>query len=146
MFNLVQLSSLLSTIIMRHISVAQHSSVVSLLNEGFSHHQIQARTGLGKGTVGRISKEVEGNKENHLGGHPSKLSVHDKQAIIRQITTGKFDNAVQATQFINSIISNPVSYCQKIIEGGWSSLSNKEESPHVKGCSSCTQAHVCKIP
>jgi hypothetical protein len=52
---------------------------------------------------------VEGNKENHPGGRPSKLSAYDKQAIVRQITTGKLDNAVQATQFINSIISNPVS-------------------------------------
>ena len=79
---------------MRPISAAQHSSVVSLLNEGYSHHKIQARTGLGKGTVGRISKEVEGNKENHSGSCPSKLSVCDKQAIIHQITTGKLDNAV----------------------------------------------------
>ena len=98
---------------MRLISAAQHSFVVSLLNEGYSHCQIQARRGLRKGTVGRISKKVERNKENHSGGHPSKLSVHDKQAIIHQITTGKLDNAV---------------------------LSNKEESPHVKGCSSCTLA------
>ena len=94
---------------MRPISAAQHDSVVSLLNEGYSHHQIQARTGLGKGTVGRISKKVEENKENHPGGCPSKLSTHDKQSIVRQITTGKLDNAVQATQFINSIIPDPVS-------------------------------------
>ena len=46
---------------MRAISAAQHCSVVSLLNEGYSHRQIQVRTGLGKGTVGRISKEVENN-------------------------------------------------------------------------------------
>ena len=94
---------------MRPISAAQHNSVVSLLNKGYSHCQIQARTGLGKGTVGRISKEVEENKENHPGGHPSKLSTHDKQSIVHQITTGKLDNAVQATQFINSIIPDPVS-------------------------------------
>ena len=58
---------------MKSTSAEKHSSVVSL-NEGYSHHQIQARTGLGKGTIGRISKEVEGDKENHSGGHPSKLS------------------------------------------------------------------------
>jgi transposase len=109
MLKLVQLRSLLLTTIMRPVSAAQHNSVVSLLNEGYSHRQIQSRTGLGKGTVGRISKEVEGNKENHPGGRPSKLSTRDKQSIIRQITTGKLDNAVQATKFINSVISNPVS-------------------------------------
>ena len=94
---------------MRPISATQHSSIVSLLNEGYSQHQIQAKTGLGKGTVGRISKEVEGNKENHPGGRPFKLSAHDKTTIICQITTGKLNNAVQATKFINSIIPDSVS-------------------------------------
>ena len=94
---------------MRPISAAQCSSVVSLLNEGYSQHQIQARTGLGKGTVGRISKEVEGNKENHSGGCPSKLSTCDKHTILCQITTGKLDNTIQATKFINSMIPDPVS-------------------------------------
>ena len=108
MLNLVQSSSLLFTITMRPISAAQRSSVVSLLNEGYSQRQIQARTGLGKGNVGRISKEV-GNKENHSGGRPSKLSTRDKHTIIRQVTTGKLDNAIQATKFINSIIPDPVS-------------------------------------
>ena len=94
---------------MRPISAAQCNSVVSLLNEGYSHCQIQARTGLGKGTVGKISKEVEENKENHPVGCPSKLSTCDKQSIVCQITTGKLDNAVQATHFINSIIPDSIS-------------------------------------
>ena len=63
---------------MKAISAAQHSSVISLLNEGYSLCQIQDRTGLGKSTVGRISKEVLGDKENCPRGHrPSKLSSHD---------------------------------------------------------------------
>ena len=51
---------------------------------------------------------MEGDKENHPGGHPSKLSPHDKQSIIYQISSGKLDNAVQVTQLINSTISNSV--------------------------------------
>jgi transposase len=94
---------------MKSISSSQHSSVVSLLQKGYSLCQIQDRTGLGKSTVGRISKKVDFNKENHPGGCPSKLSTQDKQAIVCQITTGKLDNAVQATQFINNIITNTVS-------------------------------------
>ena len=94
---------------MSHDVICTYASVVSLLNEGYSHRQIQSRTCLGKGTVGRISKEVGGNKENHPGGRPSKLSTRDKHTVVRQITTGKLDNAVQATQFINSILPEPVS-------------------------------------
>ena len=63
---------------MKSISAEKHFSVVSLLNEGYSHCQLQARMGLGKGTIGRISGQVEGDKENHPGGHPSKLSPNDK--------------------------------------------------------------------
>ena len=93
---------------MRPISAAKHSLVVSLLAEGYSHCQIESQTGVGKGSIGRINKKVKGNKENHPGGHPSKLSTCDNLAVICQITTGKLDNAVEATQFINSIIPNPV--------------------------------------
>jgi len=102
-----QQCSWLLTTIMKSISAAQHSFVVSLLKDGYSHCQIQSRTGLGRGTVGRISKEVEMNKENNSGGRPSKLSAHDKQSIVHQISSGKLDNAVQATQFINIIIPSP---------------------------------------
>jgi hypothetical protein len=71
-------------------------------------HQIESKTGLGKSTIGRIKKEVDGDEENSKGGCPSKLSSGDRQTIICQITTGRLDNAVEATHFINNILSNPV--------------------------------------
>jgi hypothetical protein len=51
---------------------------------------------------------VDGNKENNPGGCPSKLSAPDKQSIVCKIKSGKLENAVEATQFINGIIPNPV--------------------------------------
>ena len=51
---------------------------------------------------------MDGDKENSKGGCLSKLSPSDKQSIIHQVTTGKPDNAVQATHFINNTLSNPV--------------------------------------
>ena len=94
---------------MHPISSTQRSTIISLLHEHYSVREIQSRTGIGKSTIGRIKKEVDTNKENNKGGRPSKLSSHDKQSIVHQITTGKLDNAVQATHFINSILPNPVS-------------------------------------
>ena len=79
---------------MRPISAAKRSLVLSLLKEGYPHHEIMAKTGLGKGAVGRISKEADFDKENHPGGCPSKLSACDKQSIVCQISSGKLDNAV----------------------------------------------------
>jgi transposase len=93
---------------MKPTSSTKHSAVTSLLQEGYSLRQIESKTGLGKSTIGRIKKEMDGDKENSKGGRPSKLSPGDKRSIIRQITTGRLDNAVEATHFINNILSNPV--------------------------------------
>src|SRR5882757_3330283 len=100
--------TLLHTTTMKATSAANHAFIISLLNQGYSVRDIEKRTGLGKSTVGRIRKEVDIDKENNLGGHPSKLSTRDKTSIIRQITLGKLDTAVQATHFINSTLSHPV--------------------------------------
>src|ERR1700678_1182680 len=95
---------------MRPISTAKHSSVLSLLKQEYSHCQI---TGVGMGTISRIGREVDTNKENNSGGHPAKLSARDKQSILRQITSGKLDNAVQANNFINSTLPYSV-YLQTV--------------------------------
>ena len=87
---------------------AQHSTVISLLQEEYSVHQIQSKTGLGRSAIGRIKQKVDLDKENSKGGCPSKLFSHNKQSIICQMTTEKPDNAVQATHYINNILSSPV--------------------------------------
>ena len=56
-------------------------------------------------TISRIGREVNTNKENNSGGCPAKFSAHDKQSILHQITSEKLDNAVQATNSINSTLS-----------------------------------------
>ena len=94
--------------LMKPTSSTKHSAVISPLQQGYSLRQIESKTGLGKSLIGRISKEMDGDKENSKGGHPSKLSSGDKQSIICQITSGRLDNAVEATYFINNILSNTV--------------------------------------
>ena len=49
------------------------------------------------GIVNKISREVDLEKKNNPGDHPSKLSAQDKQSIIHQITSGKLNNAVKVT-------------------------------------------------
>ena len=128
-------SSWLLTTTMKSISAEKHSSVVSHLNGGYSHCQIQTKTGPGKGTVGRISKEMEGGEENHTGGHPSKLSPHDEQSIIHQISIGKLDNAVQATHFINSTIFTPATLqtIRNVLKEAGYRSATKKKFPMVKG-------------
>jgi uncharacterized protein YerC len=63
---------------MKPTSSTKHSAVTALLQEGYSLHQIESKTGLGKFTIGRIKKEMDGDKENSKGGRPFKLSPGDK--------------------------------------------------------------------
>ena len=93
---------------MRPTPVATHSSVLSLLEQGYSYCQIHNETSISPGTISNIGKEVDANKENNPGGCPSKLSTHDKQSIIQQINSGRLDNAVQAANFINFTFTHPV--------------------------------------
>ena len=67
---------------MRPTSAAKHSSVLSLLEQGYSYHQIHNETSISLDTISKTGKEVNANKENSPGGHPSKLSTCDKQSII----------------------------------------------------------------
>ena len=134
MFKLVQPSFFPSTTIMKSISTTQRFTVISLLQEGYSCRKIEAKTGLGRSTVSRVRKEVEIDKENHIGGCPSKLSPCDKSAIIRQITTGHLDNAVQVTQFINNTLPYPVTsqtVCNVLKEDSFYA-STKQKVPLLK--------------
>jgi transposase len=94
---------------MKAISSAQRDNILSLSYAGLSACQISSRTGVCKSTVAKFIKESHPEKENSCGEHPSKLTSTDKRAIIQHITTGKADNAVQATRYINSAITTPVS-------------------------------------
>ena len=58
---------------MRPTSAAKHFSVLSLVEQGYSYHQIHNETSISLGTISKIGKEVDANKENNPGGHPSKF-------------------------------------------------------------------------
>ena len=85
-----------------------NTPLFTLLEQGYSHHQIHNDTDMGMSTISRIGKEMDSQKENNPGGYPSKLSAHDKQSIVQQFNSGKLDNAVQAANFINSTSTHPV--------------------------------------
>ena len=82
--------------------------VTDLFQKGYSCRAIESITGLSKATVSIINKTIDGNKENKKGGRPSKLSPADQRRIANRITSGQIDNAVQAIQFINNLISLPL--------------------------------------
>src|SRR5215469_8379551 len=94
---------------MHPISSAQKENILSLASNGFSNCHIASKLGLGRSTVARTLHTLLLNHHTPLTGCPSKLSSTDQHAVIAQIKTGKASNAVQASDHINSIISEPVS-------------------------------------
>ena len=93
---------------MKPITTSQRTNIISLSSSGLSIRKIASQLGLGKSTVAQVLQDIQLEAPRLSGGHPSKLSSTNKRAIVQKIITGKAKNAVQATQFINSIISTPV--------------------------------------
>jgi uncharacterized protein YerC len=52
--------------------------MITLLQEGYTHSQIQTKTGLEKATISRVKAEALADKKNNSVGHPSKLTTYDK--------------------------------------------------------------------
>jgi len=94
---------------MRSISSAQRDNILSLLSSGHSTRDIQKKTGVGRTTVSRITKEYQPDKENLPAGRPRKLSASDRRSVLTMIRTGKAANAVQAAKHLNSVIDSTVS-------------------------------------
>src|SRR5262249_52903457 len=84
-------------------------NILSLASNGFSNHHIASKLGVGRSTVARTLHTLLPNYHTPLTGCPSKLSSTDQYAVIAQVKTGKASNAVQARNYINSIISESVS-------------------------------------
>src|ERR1700754_2883409 len=107
----------------------KHQIIISLLLSGVYTREIERKTGIGKLTVGRTSKEVEPDKENIKKGRLPKLSPLDKRRIINQIESGKLGDAVQASEFIisiNTIQTRPQTARIAMKEGNMKSVVKKK--------------------
>ena len=81
---------------------------------------------------GFVSRDAD--KENDLGGHPSKFFACNQTSIIHLIELGRLDTAVQATHFINFIFFHTL-FILKQSKGTlrkWFLVCYKEESAHIK--------------
>lgn len=94
---------------MKPISTETRQSIISLLLAGDSCREVARKVGVGKTTVERVRLQVDPDKENIKIGCPSKLSDRDRRRLVHEIESGKVDNAIQATQLINSVHSTPIS-------------------------------------
>src|ERR1700761_9079222 len=93
---------------MKPITFTQLDNVLSLLQTSSSTREIPAQTGISKSKIAFLAKEVVPDKENHQAGCLKKLSATDEHAVIKQVTTGRAENAAQVARNINPILSQLV--------------------------------------
>ena len=80
------------------------ANILVISEYGLSTCQILSKTGLGKSTMTKVIKKILLERENIKLGHSCKLFSIDKRKIVLSVTTGKAENAVQATHLINSAL------------------------------------------
>src|SRR5438046_2677794 len=83
---------------MKPISEETCSNILSLVDIGLSSRQIEAQLGVSRPTVSRIRAKSRQGAQRSRGGRPAKLTAADKRRLVRMVTSGKVDTAVQLAQ------------------------------------------------
>jgi transposase len=98
-----------STITMKAVSAAQRNHILSLLDSGYSGHDISSQTGVSNATISILRSRHRPYVKKASGGHPSKLSEQDLHYAIQLIGTGKAENAVQVAKLIQDSTNQSLS-------------------------------------
>ena len=119
---------------MKQLSSDIRSSIASLLSNRLSSRQIASRLGVSRASVDRIRKQVIPEAPKCVGGRPAKLSVHIKRRLIRSVTSGQADTAVQLQQElrrVDGIQVNPKTVRNALKEQGLKAVI-KQKKPLLK--------------
>ena len=88
---------------MRRIPEDTRNNIISLIDSGFSSHEIEAQLGVGHTTVRKVRAKARPCAQKSRGGRPAKLTATDKRRLVRMVTSGKADNAVQLTRQLKDV-------------------------------------------
>jgi len=80
---------------MKQISVEKRNSIIQKLQIGASSRKISHQLRISHTTVNNIRKKYLPEQQKSRGGCPKKLSLNDERKIVRSITSGKADTAVE---------------------------------------------------
>jgi transposase len=94
---------------MKPVSATQRNLILSLLDSGYSGHEISSQTGVSNATISRLRSRNCPYIKKASGGRPSKLSEQDIRYAIRLIGTGKAENAVQVTKTLQNSTNQSIS-------------------------------------
>ncbi len=79
---------------MRPISKQLRASILVLLDQKLSTRKIAAKLAVSNCTVHCVAKEAKKDISGNKGGRPGKLTSHDKDFCVRQVTRKGLETAV----------------------------------------------------
>ena len=85
---------------MKQISEQTTSDILTLLSQGLSTREIARRAGVSKSTVSNIRTAHLPGESTSKGGRPNRLSTREKRLIVRKITSGEYDTAVDVKRML----------------------------------------------
>jgi transposase len=88
---------------MRRISEKTRNSIISLIDDGLSTRKIARQLRVGRMIVSNVRAEARSNAQKPRAGRPAKLTATDKRRLVRTITSGKADNAVQLKRQLRDV-------------------------------------------
>ena len=94
---------------MRSTPSSKVNSVKLHLVNGLPYREIARKVKLSLGTIHNIARKHKVERFSKKGGRPTKLSDTIKRNVVRNITTGKCDTAVQAAKILQTTHNNFVS-------------------------------------
>lgn len=87
---------------MKQISSSTTDSIVALLHQGLSTREVAKRVGISQSTVVKVAREHVPERSGVKAGRPGKLTQRQKNLIVRKVTSGQVDTAVDMQRYINS--------------------------------------------
>lgn len=94
---------------MKPIPEQTRNNILSLLDNGLTSRKIAAQLGVSRATVDRLRAKLRTDIQKSRGGRPTKLKATDKRRLLRTITSGKVDNAVQLARELRDVSNIEVS-------------------------------------
>ena len=114
---------------MPRISDKTRSDTISLIDASLSTRKIARQLGVSHMTVNRVRAKARPHAQKRRGGRPAKLTATDKRRLVRKITSGEADNAVQLTRQLNdatSVECNPQTVRRALKEAGLKAVVKKK--------------------
>ena len=117
----ISYTSVFNDFTMKAVSADKENAVVHLLSQGLPICEVARKVGVSAPTVSRMAQKNLPDRIGRMPGRPHLLSDADKRKILRDITSGKCDTAVEVATHLAydaGTIVSPTTVRRVLKEGG----------------------------